>query len=160
MCLPPNHSCFSLCLSRSKVPEFIKMMSDHFLWRHFHDNLAIDPSKVLMLLPDQSDSLELRPGQSDQPLSLLIHHLWTSFSPLSPPSVENTDFRVIFIAFITLHSPLEVNWMLLWRLWITMVTWLHQSGSPWELVTHSNMQWQHPRNFSSSTTCFSQHSRF
>lgn len=118
-------------------------------------------SNPLLLLPDQSDSLELQPDQSDQPLSLLICRLWSFSSPSSPSSVENTDCRVTLVAFFTLHSPPEVNWMLLCGdVESPVATWLLQSGSQWELLTHSDnngqksLESQHPRIFSSCTTCF------
>lgn len=90
-----------LRLLRSKVPEFIKMMSDHFLWGTTQPGNPTQPDPVAALFVCLTNliSLELQPGQLDwtPPPPIPLNHLWPSSSPSTPPppsfspTIESTD---------------------------------------------------------------------
>lgn len=108
----------------------------------FHDDLAIDQTRYCFCLTNKILWNFSLTNQISLFLSSICR-IWSSSLPSFLPSVENTDCRVTLVAFVTLHSPAEVNWMLLCGdIELPTGTWLLQSGRLWELLTHSDSNGQ------------------
>jgi len=113
--------------------------------------------------PPRLWSPDLRPDQSDQPLSLslLVFLLSSSSSPSSPPSSENTNCRATLVAVVTLH--LRPNWTGLPLCGDVKTAAVTRPATRWRSVRSfwhkvtamdKSLESHHPRNPSSFTTCF------
>lgn len=153
---PNPFSIFSLCLSRSKVPEFIKMMSDHFLWWRFHDNPAINQTCCCFSLTNQilwnfSLTNQISLFLSSRLSSLILFTFLSVFCREHKLPSHISRFR---------HSAAEVNWMLL--CWDVKNGHSNMAATKWQFVGAFDTKWQKwtrlwrhdPRNSSSCTTCF------